>query len=81
MQLKRCLHFIKNISLSLNRNFHSNTMACSRYEYVKGYEKDDSILQNVWIVVRVDGKGFHKFSKVHDFDKPNDENGRLFNKM
>ncbi|TMW39622.1 hypothetical protein DOY81_015298 [Sarcophaga bullata] len=22
----------------------------------------------------VDGKGFHKFSKIHDFDKPNDVN-------
>ncbi|XP_013111324.1 probable tRNA(His) guanylyltransferase [Stomoxys calcitrans] len=49
------------------------SMACSRYEYVKSYEKEDGILPNVWIVVRVDGKGFHKFSKVHDFEKPNDE--------
>ncbi|XP_005187375.2 probable tRNA(His) guanylyltransferase [Musca domestica] len=49
------------------------SMACSRYEYVKDYERDDSILPNVWIVIRVDGKGFHKFSKVHDFEKPNDE--------
>lgn len=53
------------------------SMACSRYEYVKGYEKDDSILPNVWIVVRVDGKGFHKFSKIHDFEKPNDEKGKI----
>ncbi|XP_073828472.1 probable tRNA(His) guanylyltransferase [Musca autumnalis] len=42
--------------------------------YVKEYERDDSILPNVWIVIRVDGKGFHKFSKIHDFKKPNDEN-------
>lgn len=53
-------------------------MACSRYEYVKGYERDDSILPNVWIVIRVDGKGFHKFSKIHDFEKPNDENGKIY---
>lgn len=52
------------------------SMACSRYEYVKDYERDDSILPNVWIVIRVDGKGFHKFSKVHDFEKPNDEKGK-----
>lgn len=51
------------------------SMACSRYEYVKGYEREDCVLPNVWIVVRVDGKGFHKFSKMHDFEKPNDENG------
>ncbi|KAH8393696.1 hypothetical protein KR200_010002 [Drosophila serrata] len=49
-------------------------MACSRFEYVKTYEQDDSILPNVWIVIRIDGKKFHKFSKTHDFDKPNDEN-------
>ena len=24
------------------------------------------------IVVRVDGKGFHKFSTEHDYEKPND---------
>ena len=78
MQLKRCLQLIKNISASggSRQTIHTHrAMACSRYEYVKGYERDDSILPNVWIVVRVDGKGFHKFSKVHDFDKPNDENG------
>ncbi|KAH8244274.1 hypothetical protein KR026_005232 [Drosophila bipectinata] len=49
-------------------------MACSRFEYVKSFEQDDSILPNVWIVIRIDGKKFHKFSKTHDFDKPNDEN-------
>lgn len=51
-------------------------MACSRFEYVKSFEQDDSILPNVWIVIRVDGKKFHKFSKTHDFEKPNDENGK-----
>jgi len=50
-------------------------MACSRFEYVKSFEQDDSILPNVWIVIRIDGKKFHKFSKTHDFEKPNDENG------
>lgn len=53
-------------------------MACSRFEYVKNYERDDSILPNVWIVIRIDGKGFHKFSKLHDFQKPNDANGKLW---
>ncbi|KAH8249658.1 hypothetical protein KR032_011118 [Drosophila birchii] len=51
-------------------------MACSRFEYVKTFEQDDSILPNVWIVIRIDGKKFHKFSKTHDFEKPNDENGK-----
>lgn len=68
---------ILNRQLIIKRLFNiGGSMACSRYEYVKGYERDDSILPNVWIVVRVDGKGFHKFSKVHDFEKPNDENGK-----
>ncbi|KAH8306631.1 hypothetical protein KR044_001129 [Drosophila immigrans] len=49
-------------------------MACSRYEYVKSYELDDRILPNVWIVIRIDGKKFHKFSNAHKFEKPNDEN-------
>ncbi|EDW02836.1 GH10821 [Drosophila grimshawi] len=49
-------------------------MACSRYEYVKGYEQDDRILPNVWIVIRIDGKKFHKFANTHKFEKPNDEN-------
>lgn len=50
-------------------------MACSRYEYVKDYELDDKILPNVWIVVRIDGKSFHKFTKAHNFEKPNDARG------
>lgn len=69
---------VKNFCEQLNKTRCFNTfslMACSRFEYVKGYEKDDSILPNVWIVIRVDGKGFHKFSKIHDFEKPNDQNG------
>ncbi|XP_017474903.1 PREDICTED: probable tRNA(His) guanylyltransferase [Rhagoletis zephyria] len=49
-------------------------MACSRFEYVKNYEQDDSILPNVWIVIRLDGKGFHTFCKAHNFAKPNDAN-------
>lgn len=61
-------------------------MAKSRYEYVKLFEKDDSLLPNTWIIVRLDGRGFHgyfpsrnmvlrgRFSKAHNFTKPNDVN-------
>ena len=44
------------------RKFHgcSNTMAKSKFEYVRQFELPDSCLPNCWIVVRVDGKGFHK---------------------
>lgn len=68
--------FVKLLNYSLARNFPKRSMACSRFEYVKSFEQDDSILPNVWIVIRIDGKKFHKFSKTHDFEKPNDENGK-----
>jgi tRNAHis guanylyltransferase len=31
-----------------------------RYEYVRNFERPDNLLQNTWIVVRLDGRGFHK---------------------
>ncbi|XP_064602562.1 probable tRNA(His) guanylyltransferase [Liolophura sinensis] len=49
------------------------TMAKSKFEYVKSFEADDSCLPNTWIVVRVDGKNFHRFSDSHNFIKPNDD--------
>lgn len=69
-KLDRSVEFI-----NLQRVLHLfSRMACSRFEYVKNYEQDDAILPNVWIVIRLDGKGFHKFSKAHEFAKPNDAN-------
>lgn len=47
-------------------------MAKSKFEYVRNYELEDKLLPNTWIVVRIDGKGFHKFSDDHEFEKPND---------
>jgi tRNA(His) guanylyltransferase len=64
-----------------------NIMAKSRFEYVKLFEKDDSLLPNTWIIIRLDGRGFHgyhplrllltvayRFSRAHAFTKPNDIN-------
>lgn len=48
-------------------------MAKSKFEYVREFEADDRCLPNTWIVVRIDGKKFHKFSEKHQFQKPNDE--------
>ncbi len=31
-----------------------------RYEYVRTFERADTLLPNTWIVVRIDGRGFHK---------------------
>lgn len=56
------------------RQFHASNMAKSRFEYVKKFEVDDKLFLNSWIVLRIDGKGFHKFSDKHNFKKPNDLN-------
>ncbi|MCJ1479195.1 tRNA-His guanylyltransferase [Lambiella insularis] len=48
-------------------------MANSRYEYVKSYEKCDTLLPSTYIVVRIDGRGFHKLSSRYRFAKPNDQ--------
>lgn len=67
---------IKNIKYSTYKK-----MAKSKFEYVRNFEYEDKLLPNCWIVVRLDGKGFHKFSTKHNFDKPNDFKGlNLMNK-
>ncbi|PWN30335.1 tRNAHis guanylyltransferase [Jaminaea rosea] len=47
-------------------------MAGSRFAYVRDFELPDPALPDVYLVVRIDGKGFHKFSAAHNFAKPND---------
>jgi tRNA(His) guanylyltransferase len=36
-------------------------MVCHRFEYVKQFEQPDNLLPNMWIVVRIDGRGFTKY--------------------
>jgi len=48
-------------------------MAQSKFEYTRKFETDDKLVPNCWIVVRLDGKGFHKFSDAHGFKKPNEK--------
>jgi tRNA(His) guanylyltransferase len=48
-------------------------MSHSKYEYVRKFETEDRLLPECWIVVRIDGKAFHKFSDKHNFVKPNDK--------
>ncbi|KAK3094379.1 hypothetical protein FSP39_000972 [Pinctada imbricata] len=50
-------------------------MAKSKFEYVKQFEVEDKCLPNCWIVIRVDGKAFHRFTDSHHFVKPNDDRG------
>lgn len=47
-------------------------MAGTRFAYVRNFELPDSVIPSTYLVVRIDGKGFHKFSALHAFDKPND---------
>jgi tRNA(His) guanylyltransferase len=47
-------------------------MACSKFEYVKKFEKHEELLPQTYIVVRIDGKGFTKFCERHKLKKPND---------
>lgn len=47
-------------------------MANSQYEYVKLFERNDILLPNTFLVIRIDGHSFHRFSDLHQFQKPND---------
>lgn len=42
-------------------------------EYVKSFEFDGKLMPSTWIVVRLDGCHFHRFSEIHEFVKPNDD--------
>ncbi|KAH7911363.1 Thg1 C terminal domain-containing protein [Hygrophoropsis aurantiaca] len=48
-------------------------MAGSKFAYVKGFEIPDPLLPETFLVCRLDGHAFHRFSDQHDFVKPNDE--------
>ena len=37
-------------------------MAKSRFEYVRHFELPDNLLPNTYIVVRIDGRNFHKYA-------------------
>lgn len=58
--------------VALPRKMSKESKKSSKYEYVKKFEGDDRLLPNCWMVIRIDGKGFHRFSEVHEFTKPND---------
>ncbi|KIM33978.1 hypothetical protein M408DRAFT_60379 [Serendipita vermifera MAFF 305830] len=48
-------------------------MANSKYAYVRSFELPDSIMPSTFMIVRLDGHAFHRFSADHGFEKPNDE--------
>ena len=53
------------------------SMANSRFQYVKKFELADALLPDTYLVVRLDGHRFTRFTADHDFTKPNDERGLL----
>ena len=54
-----CVSINRGSSLAVRSVHSTSAMSNSKYEYVRGYEADDRLLPNTWIVVRVDGKQFH----------------------
>jgi len=48
-------------------------MANSKYAYVRNFELPDPLLPGCFLVCRLDGHAFHRFSDEHEFTKPNDE--------
>lgn len=48
-------------------------MTNSKYEYVKNFEKEEQIIPDVYIVVRVDGRQFTPFCKKHELLRPIDD--------
>ncbi|KAL0568142.1 tRNA-His guanylyltransferase [Marasmius crinis-equi] len=47
-------------------------MSGSKFAYVKSYELPDPLLPGTFLVFRLDGHSFHRFSDEHNFTKPND---------
>ncbi|GAA0164376.1 hypothetical protein LIER_20029 [Lithospermum erythrorhizon] len=41
-------------------------------ELKRSFQFENKLLPSTWIVIRIDGCHFHKFSEVHNFVKPND---------
>ena len=50
-------------------------MAGSRYEYVRGFEQLDALIPSTFLVIRVDGRSFTRFTESHGWQKPNDSRG------
>ncbi|KAH7928112.1 tRNAHis guanylyltransferase [Leucogyrophana mollusca] len=48
-------------------------MAGTKFAYVRNFELPDPLLPDVFLVCRLDGHSFHRFSDEHGFVKPNDE--------
>ncbi|KAG6819553.1 hypothetical protein H0H93_010763 [Arthromyces matolae] len=47
-------------------------MAGTKFAYVRNFELPDPLLPGTFMVFRLDGHSFHRFSDKHNFIKPND---------
>ncbi|KAF8813512.1 tRNAHis guanylyltransferase, partial [Phlegmacium glaucopus] len=47
-------------------------MANTKYAYVREFELPDPLLPGTFMLFRLDGHSFHRFSEKHEFTKPND---------
>lgn len=59
-------------SIILQNFFRRMQTLTEEFRYFKTFKKSQYCLPNSWIVVRLDGKGFSRFTEIHGFDKPND---------
>jgi hypothetical protein len=55
----RTLAFLANPHNTAPRLLTPEAMAGSRFAYVRSFELPDPVLPGVFMVVRIDGKGFH----------------------
>ncbi|XP_060621536.2 probable tRNA(His) guanylyltransferase isoform X1 [Anolis sagrei] len=80
-RLARSVAAALSFGLRTSRSCGRVAMAKSKFEYVRDFEANDTCLPNCWVVVRLDGRGFHRFAEQHDFKKPNDDRAlQLMNK-
>ncbi|KAK4764346.1 hypothetical protein SAY87_013784 [Trapa incisa] len=41
-------------------------------EYIRSFLFENKLLPSTYIIIRIDGCHFHRFSDIHEFEKPND---------
>ena len=42
-------------------------------DYLRSFRFKNKLMPSTWIVIRIDGCHFHRFTDIHEFVKPNDE--------
>ncbi|CAH8330933.1 unnamed protein product [Eruca vesicaria subsp. sativa] len=63
----------ENPSLCNDIGHSTNDIGKIEPDLARSFEFENKLLPLTWVVVRIDGCHFHRFSDVHEFEKPNDE--------